>query len=236
MQQRFIFITIALFSISTSIFCQDYISINNEEKFKVNILEIGSEYVIYEPWVNDGITYRINRSEITDIDFDDSMEILFRDSYPVFANSNKIVKSKNNGNYLVGEVWIGDFWSLESYFNKNHETSQYFFKAKKQNKAAKILGVTSLVLIGGGLILAAATISNHNYDLAIVGAFSAVFLGPALGTAGIITKISSIGNKKKAEVAHGVRYVNQSLDGVIHDVASLNLGISQNGLGLVLQF
>ncbi len=234
MQQRFLFIILVLLSLSTSVFCQDYISINNDKKIEVNILEIGSEYLIYELWKSDGIKYRLNRSEITDVVFDDSMDILFRDSYPSFANSNVILKSASNRNYLVGETWVGSFWSLESSFSKNQDAAYYFFKAKRQKSVAKILGVSSLVFIGGGFALANS--DNYNDFTFAVGVISVVIVGPALGTIGIITKISSINNKKRTEDAYGIRYVNQSLSHSNQELASLNLGASQNGLGLVVQF
>ena len=170
MLKRIIIPFLLVFISSILAYSQDYISINNEEKIKVKVLEIGSEYLIYELWKDDGIRYRVNRSEITKIKFDDSIDVVFRDSYPVLSNSEVVLKSAENNNYLVGEEWIGSFWALESHFNKNSEAAQYFFKAKKQRSAARVLGYSSIGFIGGGFLLASTT---YDFDLAFaVGVIS----------------------------------------------------------------
>lgn len=215
---------------------QDYISINNGKRLKVEIKEIGETYVVYNLWKNDGIKYRINRSEITDVKFDNSLEVLFRNSYPAFKNPGSIVKSREYGTYLVGEEWIGDFWELEHEFSKNLESSSFFYKAKRQKTTAKVFGISSLCFIGGGFALASS--SGDFYDLSFaIGVLSVVIVGPVLGTIGIIVKINSINNKKKAEHIHGIRYVNQAMSSRFSDeIVSLNFGSTQNGIGLVLNF
>lgn len=234
MQLRILLLTLIFFSIWASAFCQDYISINNEEKFKVRVLEIGSYYMIYQLWDDDGVVYRVNRAHITDIDFDDSMDVVFNDSYPVLGGSKRIMKSRKSGNYLVGEEWVGSFWSLEPHINKHTKASTFFFKAQKQRSRARFLGVSTIVLIGGGIALAN---SLDYYDLAFaIAAGSAIIVGPALGTIAIGLKIASINNKRKTEKVYGIQYVNQSIHQPYQDVASLNVGLSQNGLGLFVHF
>ena len=229
---RAIFIFLIFCFSALQVISQDLLSIQGEPALKVQITEIGTEYIRYKLWGQEEPLYRINREKVSEIKFDYTRDILFQDSHPPFADKSYIQKHHNNRGYLVNGEYVGSFWELGKYMNKNPEAAPLFEKANLYKNRSKKLGYTTIATFGVGVLLA---VSDGDYGTVFtIGVISAVFATPLIGTTAIGIKLASLSKKALAEDAYGIRYAYDYPS--LPDSYIVNVGFTSNGVGLVVSF
>lgn len=139
---------------------------------------------------------------------------------------------------LNGNIY--DFYESEELFKEVPISYHIYIKAKRAKRASKGWGYSSLASLGMGILLIKSP-DLEGYCGGLICLTSAQLLGvlttfvvfPVTGTIAIISSANSNARLKKAAVFYNS---NRDLGYTQKEDIKISFGLSQNGIGLVLNF
>lgn len=150
------------------------------------------------------------------------------DAYLSYARSNF---------HLSGEKYKwNDAYQL---FEADNVLLNKYVKFRRAKRTAKYFGALTLIELAGSLtLIAIGNANSKNYDSVtgefLIGYATLLILVPVTGTIALSTEAVSLSRRKKLESMFNSHHGLERKD--LNSEVYLGIGLSQNGLGLVLQF
>jgi len=235
MAKGFCFCFLLSFSV-TYIFGQDIILTKDGEEMKVDIVDISSNYIKYQEFGNaDGVIFRINRSLISSVNFDEEGDFGVS---PTFESPEiAIYKDLKSNFYLVDGKIVNGFWSLEKYMTAFEPARNNFTRARQLKNSANIFGTVSIASLVGGILLIRNSNGGDEFGQAILGGMAILLVMPTSGLVGVVCNSLHKSNKRKAIEKYGIQYINASvLPQPKDEIIEFQLGIAAGGIGVQMNF
>lgn len=214
-----IFFFILFLFVVSEISSQGRIVTYNDEVIDAVITEVRPTYISYRLIQDDGVKYMINKTLVRELVFygDQGLEALIIDDY-----SQTIDFSYQRKKSFVKEPSFSDLMS----------------KAEKHRLNANVYGVLTLYCIGGGIafINAGSNGGRTNWKTTTIGIMLVVLGTPSIGVTAVIDKVNHLKYKNEIEEAFGITRLSHIPSRYDSNIMKLNLGLTANGVGLVLNF
>lgn len=158
--------------------------------------------------------------------------------HTVCAQDNQII-SKEAHYYYEGKKY--ELLSLDSIFCDQPDASLFYLQGKKQYSASNRLGTISLISLGLGFVSLVAIKNEPDYSFApyyttgpnlVIKTYGAILAG-----IGVLCGVASLMKGEK-----GIKNINKAIDlfntnkSFSGNSVSLNIGLTDEGLGLILNF
>ena len=229
-------ILIMLFSVS-GINSQGRIVTINDEHIEIEITEVTLEHISYRLKKDDGIQYKINKAEVKEFILYGGKELR---SLFLEKKGPTIHFSQQRGKYFIKgqDSELLSFKELGPFFIKDPYYKDLFLKSEKHRLNANVYGVLTVFSFTGGMVLANAGLnrSQTNWRSATLGIMMIILGTPSIGVTAVIDRVNYLKYKKELELEYGIHDFSLIPYYRNKNIMQLNLGLTQNGLGLVLQF
>jgi len=227
---------ILLFVLSTTgTFAQGRIVTVDNEIIQVVITEVTPEYIVYTLVQDDGIQYKIDKTQVKEL-------VLCNEelgSLIIEKSGFTIHFSKQRGKYFIKgqDLELLTFKELGPFFIKDPYYRDLFLKSEKHRLNANVYGVLTLFSIAGGVVFINAGLNQYrtNFRSVTIGVLLAVLGTPSIGVTAIIDRVNYQKYKKELEVEYGINDFSSIPSFHNQKTIHLNLGFTQNGVGLFIQ-
>jgi hypothetical protein len=232
---------------------QDIIILKNGDEIKSLVQEIGTDYVLYKKWENQGgPSYYLIKSEVFIIQYQNGTRDVFNEVAKT-SPSNEVAKTSpsipqaNQESKLYSNDLKNEFYRIDAddrqmlnFFRKNNFMNYYndFEYACRMRETGRGLLIGGLILTGFGIVFISAglvAISNGYYGTYWMPLTGYAFIGVGEILTIVSIPISAVGGGKKRAIKNDFAREHFGIYSYTSQ-PTLNLGYTGNGIGISLKF